>query len=227
MSSRRGSSRGARQLFNGVDDRQGSTTSLFVKKHKNPEHLLSQIEALYLQKQTAEVLHLIDCVIENNSDLLNQPELFVVHAKTLIELHGFGFPAESQLAQALILNPQSAMAVDLQRLFAINDELRDGLYVSGEEKLGQILKEDPKNALALFLLGNHLLWKTGSTQEAIQHLEKAVELRPSFLKAWVSLAMAYKKNHLFVMAEQAFQQCLSLDPNPQQQNFYKTHLQAL
>ncbi|MBY0314398.1 MAG: hypothetical protein K2Q26_02685 [Bdellovibrionales bacterium] len=227
MSSRRGSSRGARQLFNSTEDRQGSTTSLFVKNHKNPDHLLSQIEALYLQNQTAEVLHLIDCVIENNSDLLNTPELFVLHAKALIEFHGFGYTAESQLSQALILDPQASSATELQNLFALHDELRDGLYASCEEKLGELLKKDPKNAFALFLLGNHLLWKTGSTQEAIQHLEKAVELRPSFLKAWVSLAMAYKKNHLFVMAEQAFQECISLDPNPNQQSFYKTHLQAL
>lgn len=222
-----GTRRGARQLFGSEDYRKDSTTSLFIKKHKNPEQLLSQIESLYLQSQIKEVIHLIECVIDNNSDLLSNPDIFVLYSKALIEFQGLTHQSESALYQAQLLNKNSATVLELQNLFALNEELRDGLYSSAEEKLNTLLQKDPKNGIALFMLGSHLLWKTERTSTAVELLEKATKLRPHFLKAWVHLAMAYKKNHLLALADQAFQECIALDPNPNQHHFYKTHLQAL
>lgn len=223
MSSRRG----ARQLLNVREYRPDSTMSLFVKNHKNPDQLLNQIEALYLQNQITESVHLMECVIENNSELLNSARFFFLYSQALVELQGFSSQAESALHQSFLMDRNDRKAQEFQSLFDLNNDLRDGLYSSAEEKLRTLLSHDPKNAMVLFLLGSHLFWKTENTAEAIAFLEKAVDLRPAFLKAWVHLAMAYKKSLLFVLADQAFQECLNLDPNPNQHNFYKTHLQAL
>jgi len=217
----------ARQFVDVNSKTQTSTTSMFIRNHSNPEHLLAQVEALFVQGQIHEASHVVECIIDNNNALVSSPDLFTLHAKIFIELFGFNVHAQCSIQQALLLDPAHESALELQKLCDLHEDLRDGLYENAEDGLRRTLKNDPKNAYAQYILANHLFWKNGPEAEAIEMLENCVKSRPSFLRAWLCLAMAYKKNQNLAQAEGAFQECMGLDTNASNHEFYKKHLQSI
>ncbi len=217
----------ARQFVDTSNQGQNSTTSLFIKNHTSPTQLLSQVRMLFAEGHLHEAQHVMECIIDNYNPLISSADLFVLNAKVDIELHGFNVHAKCALQQALLLEPQHEEALKLSAVSQHHDELRDGLYETATEALRKQLQQDPNDVYAMYVLANHLFWKNGPEQEATSLLEKAVKLRPSFLKAWLCLAMAYKKAQDLGKAEGAFQECLSLDTNATNQEFYKKHLQSL
>lgn len=217
----------ARQFVDFNTKTQNSTTALFIKNHTNPAQLLSQIQALFAQGQLHEANHVIECIIDNNNALLASADLFTLQAKIFIELSGFNVHAQCAIQQALLLEPLHEEALQLDKICALHEELRDGLYENAEASLRTTLAADSKSVYAMYVLANHLFWKNGPEAEATQLLEKCVKNRPSFLKAWLCLAMAYKKGQDFSKAENAFQECLGLDVNSSNKEFYKKHLQSL
>jgi len=200
---------------------------MFIKHHTSPEQLLFQVKALFEQGHLHEAHHVIECIIENGNPLIASADLFALHAKIYVELFGFNVHAQCAIQQSLMLDPSNEEALALQKLSAVHEELRDGLYETGTAKLETLLAAEPGNAYAMYLLANQLFWKNGPETKAIALFEKSVKLRPSFLKSWLGLAMAYKKNQESAKAEDAFQECLALDINLLNQEFYKKHLQSL
>lgn len=206
---------------------QNSTTSLFIRNHTSPDQLLSQVQVLFAQGHTLEAGHVVECILDHYNPLISSSDLFSLHAKVFIELQGFNVHAQCAIQQALMLDPAHEESLALQELANLHEELRDGLYESAETALRELIAKEPKNIYARFILGSHLFWKNGREEEVIELLEGAVKTRPSFLKAWQCLAMAYKKSQAFEKAEMAFQECLALDTDSQNQDFYTKHLQSL
>lgn len=216
----------ARQIYT-ADLGDDSTTSIFVKNHQSPSHLLEQVVTLYVRGHIHETLHLISCIIDNNNALVNSADLFVINAKALIELQGFSIDAQCALEQALLLEPDHERAKALKELCSMHEALRDGIYETTEAQLRKHLTEKPKDPYASYILGYHLFWKNGSAQEAVDLLEATVRNRPSFLKAWLCLGIAYKRNKDYGRAEEAFHECISLDNNEHNREYYRKHLQSL
>lgn len=204
-----------------------STTALFVRNHSCPEHLLDQLKTLYGRGHIEETIHLIECIVRNENPLISSADLFVLHAKALIEVQGFSVDALCALKQATLLEPENKDANELEMLCGIHELLQDGLYEKAVSGLKAIMESHPENMIAVYMLGHHLFWKSGNQAYATELLEKAVSMRPSFLKAWVSLGMAYKKNKCFEQADEAFTQCLDLDQNEANHEYYKKHQQSL
>jgi predicted Zn-dependent protease len=221
------SKKSARQFAETKTQTQNSTTSLFIKNHTSPEQLLAQIEVLFDQGHLHEANHAVECIIDHYNPLISSADLFTLHAKIYIELFGFNVHAQSSIQQALLLEPNHEEAIALQKVSALHEELRDGLYESAEEGLRSFISTHTENTYAMYVLANHLFWKNGPEVEAVELLEKVVKNRPSFLKAWLSLAMAYKKCLRPVKAEAAFLECLGLDINASNKEMYQKHLQSL
>lgn len=221
------SRKSARQFINIRENTQNSTTALFVQNHTSPKHLLAQVETLFDRGELHPAKDLVECIIDNNNALVSSADLFVLHAKIFIELCGFNVDAQCAVQQALLLEPQNAEALKFEVLANIHEDFRDGLYEQGENSVREVLAADTDSTYGRFLLGYHMFWKNGSQTEAVELLEKCVQKRPSFLRAWLCLAMAYKKNQELAKAEKAFQECLAIDANPTNLDFYKNHLQSI
>lgn len=221
------SSRRSARQFTNFGETTTSTTSLFVQNHTSPEHLLAQVETLFFRGDLHQTHHLIECIVENNNALVGSADLFVTHAKVFIELYGFNVHAQCSVEQALLLEPEHAEALKLKTLSRLHEEFRDGLYTQAETELRELIKSEPENIYAQYLLAYHLFWKNGAQTEALDLLETSVRQRPSFLRAWLCLAMAYKRGHQSEKAEDAFQECLALDKDPVNLEFYKNHLQSI
>ena len=220
------SKRSARQ-FVSLGETAQSTTSLFVQNHTSPEHLLAQVDNLFQRGDLHQAHHLIECIVDNNNPLVGTADLFVLHAKTFIELYGFNVHAQCSIQQALLLEPGHTEAMKLQRLGDLHEEFRDGMYAQAQDSLREFIKSEPENIYARYLLAYNLFWKNGTQAEATELLEACVRLRPSFLRAWLCLAMAYKRGQQIEKAEEAFQECLSIDRDPTNLEFDKNHLQSI
>lgn len=200
---------------------------MFIRNHTSPEQLLSQVKVLFAQGQLHEAHHIVECIVDNFNPLIASADLFTLHAKIYIELFGFNVHAQCAIEQALMIEPNHEEALGLKKLSSLHEELRDGLYDTAEESLRRLIESEPLNVYAKYVLANHFFWKNGPQSEAVILLESAVKQRPTFLKSWLCLAMAYKKSQEMTKAEMAFQECLELDTNVSNQEFYKKHLQSL
>lgn len=218
----------ARHLV-GIDvEKIQSTMALFIKNHTSPEQLLRQLEGLYSSGQVQEAQHFASGIIDTYHPLIQEADFFVLHSKILFEtLGGDHHETQAALKQALILDPNHRAALTLLKTYQAQQDLRDGLYAQGEATLREMVQTDTLNAYAAYILAHHLLWKNGPEADAIRFFEHTLQLRPRFLRAHVGLGMAYKKARDLAKADAAFADCLGLDSNFQNHEFYKRHLQNL
>lgn len=216
----------ARQVI--IDDQVSEpSTMVFVRNHKSPDHLIEQLQTLYYLGHVEEFLHLADCVLEVQNPLVGESSFFETYAKALVEIQGFSTETHCAVNQAMMLNAQSVPAMKLHTLCLWKEMLKDGLYSEVETTIEAHLVKEPQDLLAAYLLAHHLFWKNRNEERAIELLESIVERRPSFLKAWLDLGMAYKKSRKSEKAQNAFKTCLDLDTNEQNCEQYERHLQSL
>ncbi len=217
----------ARQLLDIGEEKQLTTTSLFIKNHANADQLFRQIEGLYQSGQLAEARKVIECVIDSYHQLIQSADFFILYAQVLFEDLGTQKEITAALLQALFIDPENKKATDFLQLLKHAEDLQDGLYTQGEEGLRELLNREVWKAYTYYYLGHHLLWKNGPENEAVSFLERSLELKPRFLKAQLDLAYAYKKGQLVHKAHGAFTKCLEIDANESNHNLYRRHLQSL
>jgi len=91
----------------------------------------------------------------------------------------------------------------------------------GEQALKNLLRKAPQNVHALFLMGTHLFWSLKETSQSAQYLQKCVDLRPVFLRAWACLGMIYKTTGHSEQAIHAFRKCVGLETHPQMVSYFE------
>ena len=85
--------------------------------------------------------------------------------------------------------------------------------VQSQDKSGSSLPDDKRRqALPVMNLGNHMLL-TGNLKMAVQKFEQAIEIDPSFDKAYHNLGDAYLKLNDYEKALQAHQKAIELNPS--------------
>jgi hypothetical protein len=90
--------------------------------------------------------------------------------------------------------------------------LRKGKHDDSAKVLDEILVQDRKNPLALYLLGSIALDRNSyGTAQVL--LDRAVKADPSAEWAWHNLGIAYKASQNMTKAEQCYRKALMLDPN--------------
>ena len=217
----------ARQLLDIGVEKQLTTTSLFIKKHANPDQLFRQIESLHQSGQLSEARKVIECVIDSYHQLIQSAEFFILYAQVLFEDQATQKEITAALQQSLFIEPENKKATDFLLLLKYQEELNDGLYAQGEQGLREMLEKEAWKAYTYYFLGHHLLWKNGPENEAVQFLERSLELKPRFLKAQLDLALAYKKGQNMYKAHGAFTKCIEIDANESNHDLYRRHLQSL
>ena len=92
--------------------------------------------------------------------------------------------------------------------------LREGKHEDSARVLDEILIQDKKNPLALYLLGSIALDRNSyGTAQVL--LDRAVKADPSAEWAWHNLGIAYKASQNMAKAEQCYRKALMLDPKRQ------------
>lgn len=199
--------------------------SFFVRNHRDSEQLFTQIRALHASGQLFEVSTLVQCIIDEYNDNIQNVDFFILAAQVEIELHGFTPKVDQLIRQALKLAPFNDVALAYFKMTSACIDLKDGLYDKGEATLRACLTNSSLRPYAGFLLAHHLFWKTGEVSEATELLEEATRERESFLKAWVDLALSYKRQGERVKANYALQRCLKIDREPTRRSFYERHIE--
>ncbi|MEO0397806.1 MAG: sulfotransferase [Pseudomonadota bacterium] len=133
--------------------------------------------------------------------------------------------AYSKLSNVLALQGKSEDSQNAaRRVFELNPytaQLKDALALQNEGRLEEarakardVLRNDPDNANALYILGGvAMAQEAHNDAEAL--LRRATEVAPDFAFAWGQLAMALNKQRKYEEAITAAQKALSLDPmNP-------------
>ena len=127
------------------------------------------------------------------------------------------------LAQAELNNKKCPKTKLYKEVLKARQCLKDGLYQEGERQLVGLLDSEYQ-AHAAFILGEHLFWRSPSTEEAVALLKIAVQDRPGFVKAWATMGFAYNKMGLKDKAQQSFSQCLEFEKDPERLAFYREQL---
>jgi len=187
----------------------------------NEQHLKN----LYLKEgKLQETLSYFREMTKVKPELLQETGLCEIHARVLIESEAPTTGIRSALQRGILVNPEAAVLRTLDRVAAAKSKLRRGREDEGEIELRAVLKDSPNEDLALFLLGAHLFWIEGDAVESVRLLEKAVKLRPSFLRAWGCLGSIYLKLGNGPLASRAFQRCVKLEENPEMKKFFQSKM---
>ncbi len=115
--------------------------------------------------------------------------------------------AADQYARILSQDPGHLGALsELADLYLLQEKLSEGLAV-----YLQLLKERPDSAVLHFNTGV-LFAKTQQWPQAVEHLQRAVDLEPENLEARLGLAVSLELSGDLVGAQQAFLEALALEP---------------
>ncbi|MBF0127215.1 MAG: tetratricopeptide repeat protein [Magnetococcales bacterium] len=90
--------------------------------------------------------------------------------------------------------------------------LEQGAHAQAEQRLGQLLKLNPDDAIALVTLGN-LCQARAAFDQAEAHYRRAAQLRPDLANIHNNLGILLKKQKRLAEAEAAFRQALQADPD--------------
>jgi lipopolysaccharide biosynthesis regulator YciM len=153
--------------------------------------------AALLQSYTSGDLDLsvvqVNKVFEKKDELLEDTELLLLTVKILIETEAPRTRVATLLAEAMMKHPNNEQIKLYYKIHQAKSSLKAKAFDDAEMVLRNVLKADPKNVHANFILGVHLFWDEGKTQEAIKHLETCTRENPKFKRAWGCLSAAYEK----------------------------------
>ncbi len=186
----------------------------------------STLLKLWSEGKTNLALPLAATLAKEKPDLNSNFEFLLTYAKILIEVEGPSSQIRTLLSRAHFLQPENQDVIDYLAFTEAVRHFKQGAD-EAETILNQILKRSPTNAHVHFALGAHLFWTEKTYPAAIAHLERCVQLRPSFLRAWGALGALYRQIGKSDLAARAFQTCLKLETNPSMIEFFKGQLKTV
>jgi len=192
---------------------------------RGEEHpTLKRIRELFEQGHLEDALANAAAAERESPKLAGDVGFLLTYAKILIEAEGPSSKIRAILTKAQITKPDSAEAVEYLELIEAKAKLNREPNDSGEKALRQALTRSPKNPHALFTLASHLYWVENQPDEAIRLLQRCVELRPNFLRAWACLAAIHAKRGDSAPARNALQKVLQLEKNPAMHAYFEKML---
>ena len=180
---------------------------------------LQAMQRSYEQGRIAEALSL--AAQADSPEHQKNPDYLKLHAIILIETEGPEGKILGLLGKAHLLAPDNTEVMDYLELVEAKTALTHSPGSDGENRLKALLRRSPQNVHALFLLGAHLFWTQNEQTQSLKLLEKAVHIRPTFLRAWGCLGSIYKKLGNQPLASRAFKTCWSLETDPEMKKFFK------
>ncbi len=182
------------------------------KGEENPT--LKRIRQLFEDGYLEDALINAASAEKENAKLASDLGFLLTYAKILLEAEGPSSKIRSLLTKASLLKPDMPEISEYLELIEAKSRLNREPNDFGEQNLRRILGHAPKNAHVLFTLASHLFWVESKPDEAVPLLQKCVDYRPTFLRAWACLAAIHAKRGDVAPAQQALHKCLALEKNP-------------
>ena len=165
-----------------------------------------------------------------NQDKKNQEDstFLMLYGKILLEAEGPSAHIKSCFAKAAALDPACAAEAQVYiDVISAKSMFREGLNDAGEQWIQKLIADYPDNPHLLFILGSHNFWVDGETQNSLRFLERCVQVRPNFARAWGCLFAIYKKLNDPFNARRCGTEFLRLEDDPRTKNFVEEQLRSI
>lgn len=190
-----------------------------TKGAENPT--LKRIRQLFEDGYLEDALANAAAAEKENEKLASDLGFLLTYAKILIEAEGPSSKIRALLTKANLLKPDSPETIEYLELIEAKSRLNREPNDFGEQNLRRILGHAPKNPHVLFTLASHLYWVENNPDEALRLLQKCVDQRPTFLRAWACLAAIHAKRGDVAPAQYALYKCLALEKNPAMHTYFE------
>ncbi len=200
------------------------TARSFLKRHSNPDSLLSQIRGLLAQGELSSCRDMIQLIIREGHELADRSSLFLLRAEVAYLEGETTGEIMAWVQQAKLCPKLCSNVLRWDELIHGQTLLKEGDYVNGQMILEKLIEDDTVGPMAQQELAHHLFWKNLDCERALMLLEDLTKSHPSFLKAWTCLGFAYNKFGMKQKAQEAFGHCITLDSNPERLKLYKQQL---
>lgn len=187
----------------------------------------AQVKKIYEQGDLPRALALCTAVATEDPKSLENVDFLLDYVKILLESEGPSSKIRSLLGKAFALQPDNYAVMEFLEVIDAKGMLAKERNDLGEKKFVEILRRSPGNVYALFLLGAHLFWAEGETNQSVRYLEKCVSLRPKFLRAWGCLGAIYEKLGNGTLAGKAYRQCAVLETEQTMKNFFEKKIKTI
>ena len=191
------------------------------KKKDKDGHLISVLRQKYKAGKLQFVLRNIENLLKEKTKSKENVNLLSLYLKVLLEIDGPASKIRSIISLILIHDADNKQVINTLELLEAQTLFTKERNDDGEVKVKAVIKRDPNNAYAYFLLGSHLYWSDHDYRGAIIYLEKAVKIHDGFIRAWGCLGALYKTLGQTVAYKRAFKKAASLETNPQMKKFFK------
>jgi tetratricopeptide (TPR) repeat protein len=185
------------------------------------DRTVTAIRRFYTDGKIDKALVLASVLEREKPKMSENVGFLLLFAKILLETEGATSKIRNLLTKAFLLEPENQDASEYLEIIEAKTQLKKGLNDLGEQTLRNIIRRSPRNPHALFLLGTHLFWTEGLTSEPIKLLERCVEVRANFLRAWACLGTIYKKIGRSALAVRAFRRCNALETNQRMKAYFQ------
>lgn len=166
-------------------------TVLASTEEKHPA--LSGIQEMYAIGRIDEALAQIH-MIKEQKDLQEDANFWMLAGKVSLEAESPSSQIKTFFARAMTIEgPHQKEAKLYIDMIAAKRLFRKGLNDRGEQWFNSQIPLYPNNPHLLFFLGSHTFWVDQETQSSSANLERCVQLRPSFSRAWGCLFAIYQK----------------------------------
>lgn len=182
---------------------------------------VTALKKKYREGKLGFVLRSCDQMLRNKPKYKENVDFLIFYVKVLIQADASTSKIRTVLSWLSLYAADNLEAIDLIELVEAKDQFTDEKDDLGEQKMRALIKRDPNNYLAHFLLGAHLYWVEKDYRQAIIHLEKTVQSHKGFLRAWGCLGALYKSIGQFTQGQQAFLKAAELESESSMRQFFK------
>ena len=200
------------------------TARSFLKRHSNPDSLMSQLKGLWINGQLDPCRDMIQLIIREGHILADKSDLYLLRARIAYEESESIGEVMAWIQQAKICEPDCKKAQVWDQLVKARIALNEADYENGQLILEELIEDSEVMYMARYELAHHLFWKNLNIKRSVDLLENVTLQRPGFIKAWSCLGYAYNRMNMKAKAQQAFGHCIELDTNPERIKVYKQQI---
>lgn len=166
--------------------------TVMAEESEKKTPIIANIKKYFDDGNMDRALELARALEAKKPDSIKNKEFVLLYVKILIEVAAPSTKIKSLLLNALIENPSDPQLLEYLEVIEAESNVSRHKNDAGETTLLNIVRRNPENVHALFLLGRHLFWTENDPYGALRYMEQCVKLRPNFSKAKNCLEAIYK-----------------------------------
>lgn len=194
---------------------------LVSETSKKASPALRRLKTLFSEGKMEEAALIAREALKSKEELSENVEILSICTQILFEVEAPSSQLKGVLAKASLIAPEHKGIQELMKLVQAKSAISYGNPEEGKKMLESILKSNPGNPHALFLLATYVNSKENDPVLAVVYLERALKSRPNFLRAWACLASISARMDKTHMAETALLKAISLETNKNMKDFFR------